>query len=88
MIKIKLLRSLVKNRRLSPLERLSIRLGYMGSALIMLSPYLLNYGKIGAVTYIIGGILMTPQVWVAKQWNLVLVNVNLVIGYLIYYYSS
>ena len=60
----------------------------MGSALIMLSPYLLNYGKIGAVTYIIGGILMTPQVWVAKQWNLVLVNVNLVIGYLIYYYSS
>tara|TARA_B100000085_G_scaffold211308_1_gene195347 strand:- start:1100 stop:1366 length:267 start_codon:yes stop_codon:yes gene_type:complete len=87
-IKIKLLRSLVKNRRLSPLERLSIRLGYMGSALIMLSPYLLNYGKIGAVTYIIGGILMTPQVWVAKQWNLVLVNVNLVIGYLIYYYSS
>tara|TARA_B100001287_G_scaffold24003_1_gene17451 strand:- start:25891 stop:26157 length:267 start_codon:yes stop_codon:yes gene_type:complete len=87
-IKLKLLRALVKDRRLSPVERLAIRLGYMGSALIMLSPYLLNYGKIGAVTYIIGGVLMTPQVWVAKQWNLVLVNVNLVIGYLIYYYSS
>jgi len=84
-VKSKILRALVKDRRLLPFERISIRLGYMGSALIMLSPYLLNYGKIGAVTYIIGGVLMTPQVWVAKQWNLVLVNINLVIGYIIFY---
>lgn len=81
------LRSLVKERRLTPMERLSSRLGYMGSAFIMISPYLLNYGIIGALTYIAGGLLLTPQVWVAKQWNLVIINMNLIIGYLIYLYG-
>lgn len=81
------LKSLVKERKLTPVERLSSRLGYMGSAFIMLSPYLLTYGNLGAFTYITGGLLLTPQVWIAKQWNLVIININLVIGYLIYLYS-
>ena len=75
---------MVKERKLSPKERLSNRLGYMAAGFIMLSPYLLPYGKIGAITYIIGGILAIPQVWLAKQWNLVIVNANVAIGYLIY----
>ena len=65
------LKSLVKERKLTPAERLSNRLGYMGAAFIMISPYLLPYGNIGGVTYIIGGCLAIPQVWMAKQWNLV-----------------
>lgn len=85
---IRLLRLLVKDRRLTAKERISIRLGYMGSTFIMMSPYLLNYGKIGCVTYIIGGILLTPQVWIAKQWNLVLLNLNLVVGYILYYLNN
>ena len=60
----------------------------MGTAFIMISPYLLPYGNIGAITYIIGGIVSTPQVWVAKQWNLVAVNLNVMIGYLIYLISN
>lgn len=76
--------NLVKDRRLTVNERLSGRLGYMGTAFIMISPYILSYGTIGAITYIIGGILCTPQVWVAKQWNLVAVNLNVIIGYIIY----
>ena len=83
-IKKQWLKSLVKERRLTPAERLSSRLGYMGSAFIMLSPYILNYGSIGTVTYILVGLLLTPQVWIAKQWNLVIININLVIGYTIY----
>ena len=75
---------LVFDRRLSAKERLASRLGYMGTAFIMVSPYLLPYGNIGATTYIIGGIICIPQVWVAKQWNLVAVNINVSIGYLIY----
>tara|TARA_Y100000289_G_C3801525_1_gene89236 strand:- start:163 stop:384 length:222 start_codon:yes stop_codon:yes gene_type:complete len=67
-------------------ERISNRLGYMGTAFIMMSPYLLSYGNIGAITYVIGGILSMPQVFVAKQWNLVAVNLNVTIGYLIYLY--
>lgn len=81
------LRSLVKERKLSPLERLSNRLGYMGAGFIMISPYLLP-DAIGAVTYVVGGILSLPQVWVAKQWNLVVVNLNVTFGYLIYLYNA
>ena len=86
-VKRQWLKSLVKERKLSPVERLSSRLGYMGSAFIMLSPYLLGYGNLGAFTYITGGLLLTPQVWIAKQWNLVIININLVLGYLIYLYN-
>ena len=53
----------------------------------MISPYLLQYGVIGATTYIIGGLLCTPQVWIAKQWNLVVVNLNVALGYIIYLYN-
>jgi len=79
-----ILRSMVKDRKLSPVERIANRFGYMGAAFIMISPYLLPYGSIGGYTYIIGGLLSTPQVFVAKQWNLVVVNLNVTIGYLIY----
>jgi hypothetical protein len=81
------LRSLVKDRRLTPIERIANRLGYMGAAFIMISPYLLQYGIVGALTYIAGGVLCTPQVFIAKQWNLVVVNINVTIGYLIYLYN-
>jgi len=79
---------MVKERKLTPKERLANRLGYMGAAFIMMSPYLLPYENIGAITYIIGGILAIPQVWIAKQWNLVIVNVNVTIGYIIYLYAA
>ena len=79
------IRLLVQDRRLTAKERIANRLGYMGTAFIMMSPYLLAYEGVGVITYIIGGILSIPQVWVAKQWNLVLVNLNVSIGYLIYY---
>jgi len=78
------LKSLVKDRRLTVNERLSGRLGYMGTAFIMMGPYILSYGNIGAVSYIVGGVLCIPQVVVAKQWNLVAINANVIIGYLIY----
>ena len=78
------LKSLVKDRRLTVNERLSGRLGYMGTAFIMMGPYILSYGNIGAVSYIVGGVLCMPQVVVAKQWNLVAINANVIIGYLIY----
>jgi hypothetical protein len=54
----------------------------------MIGPYILNYGNLGAISYIVGGILCTPQVVVAKQWNLVAVNVNVIIGYIIYLISN
>ena len=77
----RLLRSLVKERKLSPLERIGQRLGYMGSAFIMLSPYLIAYDNVGYITYCIGALLSIPQVWLNKSWNLVVINLNLLLGY-------
>ena len=71
----------VLSRRLTAGERIGNRMGYMGSAFIMMSPYLLPYDNIGAYTSLCGAVLSLPQVWLAKQWNLVVVNLNLLIGY-------
>jgi len=81
------LRLLVKQRELTPAERIGNRLGYMGSAFIMLSPYLLPYVNLGAYTYLIGAVLSLPQVWLAKQWNLVIINLNLLVGYGLYIFN-
>ena len=78
----------VRDKKLTPLERMSNRLGYMGTGFIMISPYLLPYDGVGAYTYIIGAILSTPQVWLARQWNLVIVNANLLVGYGAYIFGS
>jgi len=72
----KLLTSLVKEKTLTPLERLCNRLGY-----------LLAYGDIGVYTYLVGGLLSIPQVWLARQWNLVLLYTNLLVGYGFYLYN-
>ena len=82
------LKLLVKDRRISAKERLAHRLGYMGTAFIMIAPYILSSGNKGPIVYIIGGFISLPQVWLAKQWNLVAVNLNVMIGYTIYLYSG
>jgi len=84
----KLLKALVKDRRLTPVERIANRLGYMGSAFIMISPYLLPYDNIGAYTYLAGAILMIPQTITLKAWNIFIININLLIGYGIYIYRT
>ena len=78
---------MVKERRLTPVERLANRAGYMGSTFIMMSPYLLKYDDLGAYTYLLGAIFSIPQVWLAKQWNIVIVNFNLLIGYGLYIFQ-
>ena len=81
-IKKSILKSLVKERRLTPLERLSNRLGYMGTGFFITAPHLLPQSS-GMIVYIFAGLLSLPQVFVAKQWNLVLVNLNVMMAYLI-----
>ena len=71
----------ITNKRQTLVEKYSIRLGYFASALMMISPHLLPYGDIGYITYVIGGLVALPQVLVAKQWNLVAINVNVFIAY-------
>jgi len=86
MNKRSILKALVKQRKLKPIERLANRLGYMGTAFMMLSPHILP-DRTGIVTYIIAGVISIPQVFVAKQWNLVLVNLNVAIAYAILFFK-
>jgi hypothetical protein len=85
-LKRRLLENLVLSRKLSPTEKLANRLGYMGTAFMMTSPHLLP-DTTGIVTYIIAGVISIPQVFVAKQWNLVAVNLNVAIAYTILYFT-
>lgn len=84
--KQRLLRSLVHNRRLTAVERLANRLGYMGTGFFITAPHLLPSTP-GIVIYFLAGLLCIPQVWVAKQWNLVLVNLNVMIAYAILFFK-
>ena len=84
----RILKIFVLDKKLTPLERLGNRLGYMGTSFIMMSPYLLKYDSLGAWTYLVGAVLSLPQVWIAKQWNLVIVNFNLLLGYGLYLYNE
>ena len=84
----KLLKALVIDRRLDPVERMANRLGYMGSAFIMISPYLLPYGNIGAYTYIVGAVLSVPQTITLKAWNIFIINLNLLVGYGVYIWKA
>jgi hypothetical protein len=58
----------------------------MGTAFMMTSPHLLPDAT-GIITYIIAGAISIPQVFVAKQWNLVAVNLNVAIAYTILYFT-
>ena len=53
---------------------------------MMMSPHMLP-DQMGMITYIIAGVISIPQVFVAKQWNLVAVNLNVAIAYTILYLS-
>ena len=76
----------MKERRLSPTERLANRLGYMGTGFFITAPHLLPETP-GVVIYFLAGLFCTPQVWVAKQWNLVLVNLNVMIAYALLFFK-
>ncbi len=78
--KRRLLKSLVKERKLKPIERIANRLGYMGTGFFITAPHMLPEIP-GIVIYFMAGLFSLPQVWVAKQWNLVLVNINVMMAY-------
>jgi hypothetical protein len=84
--KQRFLRSLVHNRKLKPVERIANRLGYMGTGFFITAPHLLPETP-GLVIYFLAGLFCTPQVWVAKQWNLVLVNLNVMIAYALLFFK-
>jgi len=67
----KILEFLVRNRKLTPSERLSSRIGYMGAGFLIAAQW-----TIEPILYILGFCCVMVQVASRKQWNLVVLNLN------------
>ena len=78
-LKSKLLDSLVKRKRLTPWEKIATRAGYMGSGFLIAAQW-----TIEPKLYIVGFILVVIQTSSRKQWNLVALNINGLIAWLIH----
>ena len=73
------LKCLVRNRRLTPLERLGARIGYLGAGLLIAAQW-----TVAPPLYIAGFICVLFQTAVRKQWNLVALQVNGLIAWIIH----
>tara|TARA_B100001564_G_scaffold269275_1_gene230886 strand:+ start:2017 stop:2292 length:276 start_codon:yes stop_codon:yes gene_type:complete len=80
---VQFLRWWVRDRRLTPIERMSSRVGYMGAGLLMAGQHTLE-----PVLFIIGFCCVLFQVTVRKQWNLVVLQVNGLIAWTIHFINS
>ena len=78
-LKTKLLNSLVKRKRLTPWEKIATRIGYMGSGFLIAAQW-----TIRPELYIAGFILVVVQTSARKQWNLVALNINGLIAWIIH----
>lgn len=65
------LKTLVRERKLTPKERLAARIGYMGAGLLIAAQW-----TVEPSLYIAGFICVLIQTTVRKQWNLVALQIN------------
>ena len=65
------LKSLVRNRRLTPIERLGARIGYLGAGLLIAAQW-----TISPPLYVAGFLCVLVQTTIRKQWNLVILQIN------------
>ena len=78
-----LLRAMVRDRKLNPLERLSTRIGYMGAGFLMAGQW-----TVEPILFIIGFICVLIQVSVRRQWNLVVLQLNGLTAWTIHFINS
>ena len=77
----RLLKSMVRERKLTPIERMSSRMGYMGSGFLMVGQWTLE-----PILFIVGFLCVMWQVVVRKQWNLVALYINGLAAWLMHYF--
>ena len=76
------LKCLVRNRRLTPLERLGARIGYLGAGLLIAAQW-----TVAPPLYIAGFLCVLVQTSIRKQWNLVVLQLNGLIAWIIHLIS-
>lgn len=74
-----ILRLMVRERKLTPLERMSSRIGYMGTGFLIAGQW-----TIEPMLYIAGFSCVIIQVIVRRQWNLVALQLNGLIAWTIH----
>jgi len=79
----KLLKQMVRDRKLTALERMSSRVGYMGAGFLMAGQW-----TVAPPLFMIGFICVIFQVSVRKQWNLVALQLNGLIAWTIHFINS
>jgi hypothetical protein len=79
----KWMKGIVRDRRLSPLERLSTRMGYMGTGFLICGQWTLE-----PILFMIGFICVIIQVSVRRQWNLVLLQLNGLVAWTIHFINQ
>ena len=81
--RVQLLRWWVRDRKLTPTERLSSRVGYMGAGFLMAGQWIVE-----PVLFIIGFCCVLFQVTVRKQWNLVVLQLNGLTAWTMHFFSN
>ena len=81
--RVQLLRWGVRDRKLTPTERLSSRVGYMGAGFLMAGQW-----TVEPVLFIIGFCCVLFQVTVRKQWNLVVLQLNGLTAWTMHFFSN
>ena len=82
-VKVQLLRWWVRDRKLTPVERLSSRVGYMGVAFLISGQW-----TVEPILFMIGFCCVLFQVTVRKQWNLVLLQLNGLVAWTMHFLNS
>ena len=82
-VKVQLLRWWVRDRKLTPVERLSSRVGYMGVAFVIS-----GHWTVEPILFMIGFCCVLFQVTVRKQWNLVLLQLNGLVAWTMHFINS
>ena len=79
----KWMNTMVRDRRLSPLERLATRFGYMGTGFLICGQWTLE-----PILFMIGFICVIIQVSVRRQWNLVILQLNGLVAWTIHFINQ
>ena len=78
-----ILRMMVRDRRLTPIERMGTRVGYMGTGFLIAG----QWSLVPAI-YIIGFMCVLIQVAIRRQWNLVVLQLNGLTAWTIHFINS
>lgn len=77
------LRLMVRDRKLTPIERMSSRVGYMGTGFLIAGQW-----TVEPILFMVGFSCVIFQVTVRKQWNLVVLQLNGLIAWTIHFFSN